>query len=76
MLSFCSPVLAAPDLSRPFKIEVDASSLGVGVVLVQEDDVGFNHPICYFSRKFNQHLCNYSTIEKEALALILSLQFF
>lgn len=76
LLLTCAPVLAAPDFSRPFKIEVDASSLGAGAVLVQEDDVGFDHPICYFSRKFNRHQRNYSTIEKEALALILALQFF
>lgn len=50
---------------------MDVSDLGMGAVLLQEDDVGFEHPICYFSRKFNQH-----TIAKEALGLILALQFF
>lgn len=35
-----------------------------------------SNPICYFSRKFNRHQRNYSTIEKEALGLILALQFF
>ncbi len=32
--------------------------------------------IRYYSRKFNKHQFNYSTIEKEALALLLSLQHF
>lgn len=31
---------------------------------------------CFFSRKFNKHQSNYSTIEKETLALLLALQFF
>ena len=34
------------------------------------------HPIGYFSQKFNNSQKNYSTSEKEALALILSLQHF
>lgn len=76
LLLTSAPVLAAPDCTRCFKLEVDASALGMGAVLIQEDDVGFEHPICYFSRKFNRHQRNYSTIEKEALGLILALQFF
>ena len=32
--------------------------------------------LCYFSCKFNRHQANYSTIEKEALALLLALQHF
>lgn len=33
-------------------------------------------PVCYFSRKFNKYQLNYSTIEKEALALVRALQHF
>ena len=48
----CSaPVLAAPDFVHPFKLEVDASALGVGAVLLQEDERGIDHPVCYFSKK-------------------------
>ncbi len=74
----CSaPVLAAPDFSRPFfKLEVDASAYGAGAVLLQEDEQGIDHPVCYFSKKLNKHQVNYSTIEKEALALLLALQHF
>ena len=71
-----APVLAAPDLSRPFKLEVDASAGGAGAVLLQEDAGGVDHPVCYFSRKFNKHQVRYSTIEKETLALLLALQHF
>ena len=70
------PVLSAPDLSRPFKLEVDASGVGAGAVLLQEDVCGVDHPVCYFSRKFNKHQIRYSTIEKETLALLLALQHF
>lgn len=69
-----SPVLAAPDLSHPFKLEVDASAVGAGAVLLQEDAEGIDHPVSYFSRKFNSHQVNYSTIEQETLALLWALQ--
>ena len=46
------------------------------VMLVQEDENGVDHPVCYFSHKFNKHQKVYSTNEKECLALILSFQFF
>ncbi|KAL7877180.1 hypothetical protein SRHO_G00038230 [Serrasalmus rhombeus] len=74
-LLISTPVLAAPDYGRPFKLEVDASGAGIGAVL-QEDVFGVDHPLCYFSRKFNRHQLAYSAIEKEALALLLSLQHF
>ncbi|KAL6486740.1 hypothetical protein MHYP_G00061320 [Metynnis hypsauchen] len=71
-----SPVLAAPNFARAFKLEVDASCTGAGAVLLQEDSRGIDHPVCYFSKKFAKHQLAYSTIEKEALALLLALQHF
>ena len=71
-----APVLAAPNFSLPFSIAVDASDMGAGAVLLQHDNDGLEHPVCFFSRKFNQHQRVYSTIEKEALALVLGLQHF
>ena len=70
------PVLLAPDFDKQFKLYVDASDTGLGAVLLQGDGEGQDHPVCFFSRKFNFHQCNYRTSEKEALALILSLQHF
>lgn len=73
----CSaPVLAAPNFSQPFKLEVDASATGAGAVLLQDDAEGVCHPVCYYSVKFKRHQLNYSTIEKEALALLMALQHF
>lgn len=73
----CSaPVLAAPNFSRPFKLEVDASATGAGAVLLQDGEGDVRHPVSYFSAKFKPHQLNYSTIEKETLALLLALQHF
>ena len=35
-----------------------------------------DHPVCYYSKKFNKHQRNYSTVEKECLSLILALWNF
>ena len=70
------PVLMAQDFNEPFKIAVDASDLGIGAVLLQQDDSGVERPVSYFSRKQNRHQKNYSTIEKETFALVASLQYF
>ena len=55
---------------------MDASDIGAGAVLLQEGEGGVEHPVCYFSRKFNCHQLNYSVMEKETLALIWALKFF
>ena len=68
-----APVLATPDFDKLFMLAVDASDVGVGVVLLQEDFKGVDHPIGYFSHKFNASQRNYSTSEKEALALVYAL---
>jgi transposase InsO family protein len=65
------PVLVPPDYSKRFTLAVDASEIAAGAVLMQE-----NHPVAYFSKSFTTHQKNYSTIEKETCALILSLKHF
>lgn len=74
----CSgPVLAAPKFDRPFSLQVDASGVGAGAVLLQSDDDGVGHPICFFfSKKFYSCQKYSSVIEQEALALIWALQNF
>ena len=61
------------DFKSPFQLAVDASDVATGAVLLQEDDEGVEHPVCYFSKKSQK---TYSTIEKECLALVLALQHF
>ena len=70
-----TPVLCAPDLSKEFVLCVDASELGTGGVLCQETE-NVLRPVAYMSRKLNVHQKKYSTIEKEALAIIQCLEKF
>ena len=60
MLSNAS-VLLAPNVCKPVKLAVDASDVGAGGVLLQEDEYGVDHPVCYFSHKFNKRHKVYST---------------
>ena len=55
---------------------MDASDVGIGAVLLQEDSKGVDYPIGYFSHKFNASQRNYSTSDKEALTLVYALQHF
>ena len=50
--------------------------MGAGAILLQCHDKDIEHPVCYFSKKFNVHQKNYSTVEKECLALILAIKHF
>ena len=70
------PILKAPEFHKPFRLATDASDLGAGAVLLQEDDEGIEHPVSYYSKKFNSSQRNYSVIEKELMAIILGLQHF
>ena len=58
-------VLLAPNFAKDFKQAIDASDTGAGSVLMQEDGNSVDHPVRYFSKKFNKHQKNYSTIEKK-----------
>lgn len=66
-------MLAAPDFTCPFKLDVGASAQGLGAVLMQEDGKGIDHHIGYFLKKFKKNQVHYSTVEKEALSLFIIL---
>ncbi|KAL2225718.1 UNVERIFIED_CONTAM: Transposon Tf2-12 polyprotein, partial [Sesamum indicum] len=59
------PVLALPDMSKPFLVETDASDFALGGVLMQD-----GHPIAFESRKLKDAERRYSVHEKELLAVV------
>ncbi|KAD5317998.1 hypothetical protein E3N88_17944 [Mikania micrantha] len=70
-----APILIAPDWSQPFELMCDASDFAVGAVLGQRVDKHF-HPIYYASKTLDAAQENYTTIEKELLAVVYAFDKF
>jgi len=69
-------ILVFPDWKKIFHVHVDASSIALGVILAQPSEGGIDHPIAFVSRKLSSVERNYTTIEREGLAMVYALQKF
>ncbi|WVZ75731.1 hypothetical protein U9M48_023764 [Paspalum notatum var. saurae] len=66
-----APVLAQPDVAKPFDVYCDASGNGLGCVLMQEGRV-----IAYASRQLRKHEANYPTHDLELAAVVHALKIW
>jgi hypothetical protein len=63
-----TPVLALPDFSKQFLVEIDAFDSGLGAVLMQDD-----RPMTFLSKPLSQSSKHLSIYEK-FLALIMAVE--
>ncbi|KAK9000791.1 hypothetical protein V6N11_081277 [Hibiscus sabdariffa] len=69
-----APVVQPPNWERPFELMCDASDTSVGAVLGQKGEEP--HVIAYASQTLDSAQRNYSTTEKELLAIVFALEKF
>nr|GEZ66902.1 reverse transcriptase domain-containing protein [Tanacetum cinerariifolium] len=70
-----APILIAPDWDMPFELMCDASDFVIGAVLGQLQDKHFR-PIQYASKIMTEAESNYTTTEKEMLAVVYAFEKF
>ncbi|XP_074318668.1 uncharacterized protein LOC141655487 [Silene latifolia] len=70
-----APIIQPPDWSLPFELMCDASEHALGAVLGQRKD-GKVHAIHYASKTLDDAQTNYSTTEKELLAVVFAMEKF
>lgn len=68
--------LAVPDFENCFIIKADASKLGVGFVLLQNDKEGLLKVIEYGAQAFNKSQSKYSLFERNLLAIKIAIDKF
>nr|GEU57418.1 reverse transcriptase domain-containing protein [Tanacetum cinerariifolium] len=70
-----APILIAPEWDMPFELMFDASDFAIGAVLGQHQDKHFR-PIHYPSKTMTEAKSNYTTMEKEMLAVVYAFEKF
>ena len=71
-----SPILGFPDTDKDYLLYTDASDVGIGAVLTQNDEDGTERVISFASKAFSGSEKNWTTTEKEAFAVVWALQYF
>nr|KAJ0200809.1 hypothetical protein LSAT_V11C600336230 [Lactuca sativa] len=70
-----APIIQRPNWELPFEIMRDASNFAIGVILGQKEGKA-SQVIYYASKTLDNALANYSTTEKELLAIVFALEKF
>jgi hypothetical protein len=71
-----APILSSPDWMKDFHVTIDASGWCLGSILWQYDTERRKSPVYYASRQMSPTERNYTTTEREALAVVYSCKKF
>ena len=69
------PILRIFNPELKCQLHTDASSLGIGAALLQEED-GIVRPIAYYSRRTTDYEANYHSYDLETLAIVEAVEHF
>ncbi|KAE8956365.1 hypothetical protein PR001_g31756, partial [Phytophthora rubi] len=69
------PLLAYPDFSKPFKLVTDASIVGLGAALMQDQGRG-DQPIAYASKVNSPTVAKYGITDLECAAVVWAVKLF
>ena len=69
-----APILVQPDVTKPFRLETDASDFATGAVLSQLGDDEKWRPVGFISKSLNDAERNYHVHDKELLSVIRALE--
>ena len=70
-----NPTVIYPDLTMPFILDTDASGVGIGAVLSQEQG-DKERVVAYYSRLLTRSKQNYCVTRHELLSVVDSIQHF
>jgi hypothetical protein len=71
LLMAANALAAYPDHNKQFEVYTDASDFQLGACIIQE-----RRPVAYFSQKLTNSQQNYTTMEKDMLSIIGTLEEF
>ena len=67
-------ILTHPDPTKTYYLQTDGSDIGLGAELYQLDEEGERRTIAFYSRVLHAAELNYTTTEKELLAIVAALE--
>jgi hypothetical protein len=67
-------ILVFPDWSKEFHVHVDVSSIALRAILAQPGQGDIDHPLAFANRNLSTTEINYTTTEREGLAMVYALQ--
>ena len=71
-----APILKQPNWDIIFHVHIDASNFAIGCVLAQPGDHKLDYPISFASRQLCDAEINYTTTEREGLAMVYAVKKF
>ena len=71
-----APVLRFPNWQKRFFIKTDASDVGIGAALTQENEVKIRLPVAYASQTLDTTERKYSVTDREGLGVIWAVKHF